>query len=97
MHIRGKNRVDRMRRKVLAFLLLGITSVPFVFGAMAARPQISYVSQTAITVTADYFGLPANSQLVLVNSSTGTTTTSLAAVSGTSTVSTTTVPSGSSY
>src|SRR5207248_1265512 len=55
---------------------------------------------TGSTVTADYFGLPANSQLLFVNSSTGaTTTTSVAAVSGTSTitVSTITVPSGSYY
>src|SRR5262249_11757375 len=61
--------------------------------------DINYVSQTGSTVTADYFGLPANSQLIFVNSSTGAPTSSVAAVSGTSaiTVSTITVPSGSYY
>ena len=66
---------------------------------MITGPHINYVSQTGSTVTAEYFGLPANSQLMFVNSSTGATTTSVAAVSGTSTitVSTITVPSGSYY
>src|SRR2546423_15019690 len=66
---------------------------------MTTDPDIGYVSQTGSAVTADYFGLPANSQLIFVNSSTGATTTSVAAVSGTSTitVSTITVPSGSYY
>src|SRR5260370_4345115 len=60
---------------------------------------MNYVSQGGNTVTVDYFGLPANSQLIFVNSSTGADTTSVAAVSGTSTitVSTITVPSGSYY
>ena len=88
-----------MKRKILGLLLLGIASVPFASSAMTTGPYINYVSQTGSTVTADYFGLPANSQLIFVNSSTGTTTTSVAAVSGTSTitVSTITVPSGSYY
>src|SRR5256886_13302314 len=88
-----------MKRKLLGLLLLGIASVPFASSAMTTGPYINYVSQTGSTVTADYFGLPANSQLMFVNSSTGATTTTVAAVSGTSTiaVSTITVPSGSYY
>src|SRR5437667_18052 len=85
--------------KILGLLGLGIALVPFAPGAMTTGPQINYVSQTGSTVTADYFGLPANSQLIFVNSSTRATTTSVATVSGTSTitVSTITVPSGSYY
>src|SRR2546430_15280534 len=88
-----------MKRKLLGLLLLGIASVPFASSAMTTGPDINYVSQTGSTVMADYFGLPANSQLIFVNSSTGATTTSVAAVSGTSTitVSTITVPSASYY
>src|SRR5881227_3448120 len=89
-----------MKRSILGLLVLGIALVPFASRAMTTGPDINYVSQTGSTVTADYFGLPANSQLIFVNSSTGaTTTTSVAAVSGTSTitVSTITVPSGSYY
>src|SRR5207253_2613817 len=88
-----------MKRKILGLLVLGIALVPFASSAMTTGPNINYVSQTGSTVTADYFGLPANSQLIFVNSSTGATTTSVAAVSGTSTitVSTITVPSGSYY
>src|SRR6266849_2068487 len=88
-----------MKRKILGLLVLGIALVPFASSAMTTGPYINYVSQTGSTVTADYFGLPANSQLIFVNSSTGATTTSVAAVSGTSTitVSTITVPSGSYY
>src|SRR2546421_552692 len=89
-----------MKRKMLDLLVLGIALVPFASSAMTTGPDINYVSQTGSTVTADYFGLPANSPLIFVNSSTGaTTTTSVAAVSGTSTitVSTITVPSGSYY
>ncbi len=95
-----RNDIDRMKRKILGLLVLGIALVPFASSAMTTGPHINYVSQTGSTVTADYFGLPANSQLIFVNSSTGaTTTTSVAAVSGTSTitVSTITVPSGSYY
>src|SRR5262245_48692448 len=88
-----------MKRKILGLLVLSIALVPFASSAMTTGPYINYVSQTGSTVTADYFGLPANSQLIFVNSSTGATTTSVAAVSGTSTitVSTVTVPSGSYY
>src|SRR5437016_12076831 len=88
-----------MKRKILGLLILGIALVPFASSAMTTGPDINYVSQTGSTVTADYFGLPANSQLIFVDSSTGATTTSVAAVSGTSTitVSTITVPSGSYY
>src|SRR5256886_16609631 len=88
-----------MKRKILGLLVLGIALVPFASSAMTTDPYINYVSQTGSTVTADYFGLPANSQLIFVNSSTGATTSSVAAVSGTSTitVSTITVPSGSYY
>src|SRR5436190_17840901 len=88
-----------MKRKILGLLLLGITSVPFASSAMTTGPYIEYVSQTASTVTADYFGLPANSQLIFVNGSRGATRPSVAAVSGTSriTVSTITVPSDSYY
>jgi hypothetical protein len=88
-----------MKRKVLGLLVLGIALVPFASGAMTTGPDINYVSQTGSTVTADYFGLPANSQLIFVNSSTGATTSSVAAVSGTSAiiVSTITVPPGSYY
>src|SRR5437016_8899777 len=88
-----------MKRKILGLLVLGIALVPFAPSAMTTGPQINYVSQTGSTVTADYFGLPANSQLIFVNSSTRATTTSVATVSGTSTitVSTITVPSGSYY
>src|SRR6267143_1605818 len=88
-----------MKRKILGLLVLGIALVPFASSAMTTGPDINYVSQTGSTVTADYFGLPANSQLIFVNSSTGATTTSVAAVSGTSTitVSTITGPSGNYY
>jgi hypothetical protein len=88
-----------MKRKILGLLVLGIALVPFASSAMTTGPHINYVSQTGGTVTADCFGLPANSQLIFVNSSTGATPTSVAAVSGTSTitVSTITVPSGSYY
>src|SRR5436305_6778859 len=88
-----------MKRKLLGLLVLGIALIRFASSAMTTGPDINYVSQTGSTVTADYFGLPANSQLIFVNSSTGATTTSVAAVSGTSTimVSTITVPSGSYY
>src|SRR6059058_6672448 len=88
-----------MERKILRLLLLGIALVPFASSAMTTGPYINYISQTDSTVTADYFGLSANSQLIFVNSSTGATTTSVAAVSGTSTItiSTLTVPSGSYY
>src|SRR5256886_6373426 len=88
-----------MKRKILGLLVLGIALVPFASSAMTTDPYINYVSQTGSTVTADYFGLPANSQLIFVNSSTGATTTSVATVSGTSTitVSTIAVPSGSYY
>src|SRR5438552_8128910 len=88
-----------MKSKILDLLVLGIALVPFASSAMTTGPYINCVSQTGSTVTADYFGLPLNSQLILVNSSTGATTTSVAAVSGTSTiaVSTITVPSGSYY
>src|SRR5881392_39867 len=89
-----------MKRKILGLLVIGIALVPFASSAMTTGPYINYISQTGSTVTADYFGLPANSQLIFVNSSTGaTTTTSVVAVSGTSTitVSTITVPSGSYY
>src|SRR5213083_2218637 len=89
-----------MKRRILGLLVLGIALVPFASRAITTGPDINYVSQTGSTVTADYFGLPANSPLIFVNSSTGaTTTTSVAAVSGTSTitVSTITVPSGSYY
>src|SRR5438046_5248677 len=83
-----------MKRKLLGLLVLGIALVRFASSAMTTGPYINYVSQTGSTVTADYFGLPANSQLIFVNSSTGATTTSVAALSGTSTitVSTITVP-----
>ena len=64
-----------MKRKILGLLVLGIALVPFASSAMTTGPYINYVSQTGSTVTADYFGLPANSQLIFVNSSTGTTTT----------------------
>ena len=88
-----------MKRKLLGLLVLGIALVPFASSAMTTGPYINYASQTGSTVTADYFGLPANSQLIFVNSSTGATTSSVAAVSDTSTitVSTITVPSGSYY
>src|SRR5438270_14054448 len=88
-----------MKRKILGLLILGIALVPFASSAMTTGPNINYVSQTGSTVTADYFGLPANSQLIFVNSSTGATTTSVAAVRGTSTitVSIITLPSGSYY
>src|SRR6266576_744775 len=94
-----RNHIDRMKRKILGLLGLGIALVSFASSAMTTGPDINYVSQTGSTVTADYFGLPANSQLIFVDSSTGATTTSVAAVSGTSTitVSTITVPSGSYY
>src|SRR3954449_5401040 len=94
-----RNDIDCMKRKMLGSLVLGIALVPFASSAMTTGPNINYVSQTGSTVTADYFGLPANSELMFVNSSTGATTTSVAAVSGTSTimVSTITVPSGSYY
>jgi len=86
-----------MKRKILGLLFLGIALVPF--ASNATTTGINYVSQTGSTVTADYFGLPANSQLIFVSSSTGATIASAAAVSGTSTitVSTITVPSGSYY
>src|SRR5437762_13613873 len=88
-----------MKRKLLGLLVLGIALVRFASSAMTTGPYINYVSQTGSTVTADYFGLPGNSQLIVVNSWTGATTTSVAAVSGTSTitVSRITVPSGSYY
>src|SRR5213078_4958552 len=88
-----------MKRQILGLLVLGIALLPLVSSAMTTNPDINYASQTGSTVTADYFGLPANSQLIFVASSTGATTTSVAAVSGTSTitVSTITVPSGSYY
>src|SRR5437660_6281408 len=88
-----------MKRKILGLLVLGIALLPVASSAMTTGPYINYISQTGSTVTADYFGLPANSQLIFANSSTGATTTSVAAVSGTSTiaVSTITVPSGSYY
>src|SRR5437660_8870579 len=88
-----------MKRKILGLLVLGIALLPVASSAMTTGPYINYISQTGSTVTADYFGLPANSQLIFVNSSTGATTTSVAAVSGTSTITvlTVTVPSGSYY
>src|SRR5438105_11454800 len=88
-----------MKRKILDLLVLGIALVPFASSAMTTGPHINYVSQAGSTVAADYFGLPANSRLIFVNSSTGATTTSVAAVSGTSTitVSTITVPSANYY
>src|SRR6266576_1192233 len=91
--------LEDMKRKILGLLVLGIALVSFTSSAMTTGPHINYVSQTGGTVTADYVGLPANSQLIFVNSSTGATTTSVATVSGTSTitVSTITVPSGSYY
>src|SRR5262245_7208577 len=94
-----RNHLDRMKRKILGLLVLGIALVPFASSAITTGPDINYVSQTDTTMTVDYFGLPANSQLIFVNSSMGATTTSAAAVSGTSTitVSTITVPSGSYY
>src|SRR2546430_1004133 len=89
----------RMKRKILGLLVLGIALVPFASSEMTTGPHINYVSETDSTVTADYFGFPANSQLTFVNSSTGATTTSVAAVSGTNTITvlTVTVPSGSYY
>src|SRR2546430_6983136 len=75
-----------MKRSILGLLVLGIALVPFASRAMTTGPDINYVSQTGSTVTADYFGLPANSQLIFVNNSTGATTTSVAAGSGTSTI-----------
>jgi len=91
--------MDHRKRKILGLLLLGITSVPFVSIGMTTGPQLNYVCQTADTVTAEYFGLPAHSQLVFVNSLTGTANASVAAATGASTitVSTTGVPSGSYY
>src|SRR5262249_1516956 len=88
-----------MKRKILDLLVLGIALVPFASPPIATHPHINYISQTSSTVTAEYFGLPANSQLIFVDSSTGATTTSVAAVSRTSTitVSTITVPSGNYY
>jgi hypothetical protein len=88
-----------MKREILDWLVLGIALVPFSSSALTSGPDINYASQTGSTVTADYFGLPANSQLTFVNNSTGTSTKSVAAVSGTSTitVSSITVPSGSYY
>src|SRR5256885_3178427 len=89
----------RMKRKILGLLVLGIALVPFASSEMTTGPHINYVSETDSTMTADYFGFPANSQLTFVNSSTGATTTSVAAVSGTNTITvlTITVPSGSYY
>jgi hypothetical protein len=88
-----------MKIKILGLLVLGIGLTPFASGAMTASPHISYVSQTGSTVTADYFDLPASSQLVFVNSSTGAITSSMTEVNGTSTstVSTIPLPSGSYY
>ena len=88
-----------MKRKLVRLLVLGIAFVPCAFSTTTSGPRINYVSQTTNTVTADYFGLPANSQLIFVNSSTGATTTGVALVSGTSTISlpTITLPSGSYY
>src|SRR5436189_895862 len=88
-----------MKRKILDLLVLSIALVSFASSAMTTGPEINYVSQTGSSVTADYLGLPANSQLIFVNSSTGATTTGVGALSGTSTipVSTITVPSGSYY
>ncbi len=88
-----------MKEKMLGLLVLGIALVSFASSAITTGPRINYVSQTGSTVTADYFGLPANSQLIFVNSSTGVTSPSVAAVSGTSTItlSTITIPSGSYY
>jgi hypothetical protein len=88
-----------MKRKILGLLVLGIAFVPLASGAMASGPDIHYISQTGSTVTVDCFGLPANSQLIFVNTSTGATTTSAAVVNDTKTitVSTITVPSGSYY
>src|SRR5438105_12551387 len=85
--------------KILGLLGLGIAFVPFAPGAMTTGPQINHVPQPDSTVTADYFALPANSQLIFVNSSTRASITSVATVSGTSTitVSTITAPSGSYY
>lgn len=87
-----------MKREILGLLVLGIALVPIVSSAMTTGPDINYVSQTSSTVTVDYFGLPTNSQLIFINSTTGANT-SVTAVSGTSTitVSTMTVPSGSYY
>src|SRR5215470_15091299 len=106
-HFRGRTRgtkisvktIDRVKRKILGLLVLGIALVPFASSAVTTGAVINYVSQTASTVTADYFGLPANSQLIFVSNSTGATTTRVAALSGTSTitVSTITVPSDSYY
>jgi hypothetical protein len=91
--------MDHMNRKTVGLFVLGIALVLFASRAMTTSPEIDYVSQTGSTMTADYFGLPANSQLIFVNSSTGAIASNMAAVSGTSTitVSTTTVPSGSYY
>jgi hypothetical protein len=88
-----------MKGKILGLLVLGFALIPFASSPMTTGPDINYVSQTGSTVTADCFGLPANSQVIFVNSSMGATTTSVAAVSGTSTitVSTITVPSGNYY
>src|SRR5215472_4305935 len=88
-----------MKREIRGLLVFGIALVPLASSTMTTDPDINYVSQTGSTVTADYFGLPANSQLIFVNSSTGSATTSVAAVNGTSTitVSTITLPSGSYY
>jgi hypothetical protein len=88
-----------MKRKILDLLVLGIALVPFAASAMATTPNINFVSQTGVTLTADYFGFPPNSALVFVNSSTGTTTTCATAISGTGTitVSTITLPSDSYY
>src|SRR5439155_232728 len=57
-----------MKRSILGLLVLGIALVPFASRAMTTGPDINYVSQTGSTVTADYFGLPANSPLIFVNS-----------------------------
>src|SRR5438105_4597770 len=86
-----------MKRKIFGLLLLGIALVPFASSMMTTGPHINYVSQAGSTVAADYFGLPANSRLIFVNSSTGATTTSVAAVSGTITVSAIMLPPANYY
>jgi hypothetical protein len=74
-------------KKILGFLVLGVVLLPFAASARTTGPHINYVSQSGSHLTADYFGMPASTQLQFVNSSTGATTTiSGAIISGTSTI-----------
>src|SRR5258707_454821 len=84
-----------MHKKAIGLVVVGLVLLPLAAFA-ASCPRIVYNSQSSGSVTADYFGMPGGSQVILTNTSTGATTSPLATISGTSTVSVSTisVPSG---